>query len=77
MTTQRVTPLISTNLGDLLKTGIQVSLSPDDAEAAGAFVEDAISEADAWEANGDSSDFSADVVLSPRRAGMSTILRVV
>lgn len=76
MMTQRVTPLISTNLADLLIPGIQVSLSPEEAEDAGAFVEDALSEADAWEAN-EAFGGHAAVEYHPARAGMSTVLRVV
>ena len=76
MTTHRVTPLISTDPADLLSTGIQVSLSPVDAENAGAFVEDALSEAHAWDANELPSGLST-FPLSQRRSGMSVSLRVV
>jgi type IV secretion system protein VirB1 len=33
--------------------GVQIELTPDEAEALGAFEETALSEADAWEANTD------------------------
>ena len=47
------TPLLSTRLADLTTPGVAVELSPDEADAFGAFAESALSEADAWEANAD------------------------
>lgn len=47
------TPLLSTRLADLTTPGVTVELSPDEADAFGAFAESALSEADAWEANAD------------------------
>lgn len=47
------TPLLSTRLADLTTPGVAVELSPDEADAFGAFAETALSEADAWEANAD------------------------
>ncbi len=46
-------PVLTTEESDLTTIGAQVVYDPDAAEAAGAFAEDALSEADAWEANGD------------------------
>ena len=46
-------PIVTTCLDDLLTPGVMVELTPDDAEALGAFEETALSEADAWEANMD------------------------
>lgn len=77
MTTQRVIPLISIDIADFLIPGVQISLSPEEADAAGAFVEDAMSYEDAWAANGDPSEFSDDAVMSPRRDRVSATLRAV
>ncbi len=46
-------PVYSQNLDDLEIPGVMVELDPDEAEAIGAFREDALSEKDAWEANSD------------------------
>ncbi len=46
-------PLLSNDEADLALSGVQVVYDPEDAAAAGAFVEDALSEADAWDANAD------------------------
>ena len=46
-------PLVSQTLDDALVPGVMVELDAAAAEAAGAFEETALSEADAWEANAD------------------------
>jgi type IV secretion system protein VirB1 len=48
-----ISPIISLNYKDLMAPGVQIELTPDEAEALGAFEETALSEADAWEANTD------------------------
>lgn len=49
----RHSPHFSTDYADLLTPGVVVELTPDEAEALGAFEETAISEADAWAGNAD------------------------
>lgn len=46
-------PLVSTDYRDLLTAGVVVELPADEAEALGAFEEDALDLADAWAANAD------------------------
>jgi type IV secretion system protein VirB1 len=46
-------PLVSQTLDDALVPGVMVELDAAAAEAAGAFEETALSEADAWDANAD------------------------
>ena len=46
--------VLSTALEDLTVPGVVIEVDPDEAEANGAFRETALSEADAWERNGDS-----------------------
>lgn len=46
-------PVLTVDESDLTTAGAQVIYDPDEAEIAGAFVEDALSEADAWDANAD------------------------
>ena len=46
-------PLVSRTLDDALVPGVMVELDAAAAEAAGAFEETALSEADAWDANAD------------------------
>ena len=46
--------VLSTALEDLTVPGVVIEVDPDEAEANGAFRETALSEADAWESNGDS-----------------------
>lgn len=46
-------PLLTEDEADLTVAGAQVVYDPEAAAEAGAFEEDALSEADAWEANGD------------------------
>ncbi len=46
-------PLLSDDENDLTQPGVQVVYDPDEATAAGAFQEDALTEADAWDANAD------------------------
>ncbi len=47
------TAVVSTSLDDLLIPGVVVELDAREAEEIGAFEENALTEADAWEANGD------------------------
>ena len=46
-------PIVTNRLEDLLTPGVIVEVTPDEAEALGAFEETALSEADAWDANTD------------------------
>lgn len=48
-----VMPIISQTEDDTSVPGVQVEYSPDDADAFGAFEEDALSEVDAWASNVD------------------------
>ncbi len=49
----KVMPVISTDMKDLLVPGVMVEVDAATAEYYGAFVETALSEEDAWEANAD------------------------
>lgn len=53
MTRETTQPVISTNDADARTPGVQVEHTAAQAERAGAFEETAMSEADAWESNGD------------------------
>ncbi len=46
-------PLVSEDLGDLMRPGVVLIVDPADADRLGAFEEPALSEADAWDANAD------------------------
>lgn len=46
-------PVFSPAIDDLTTPGVMVEVDPDDAEAMGAFQEDALTEAEAWESNRD------------------------
>lgn len=46
-------PLVSTDLADLITPGVVVEVSPAEAEAMGAFEEDALDAEAAWDANAD------------------------
>lgn len=46
-------PLLTDSEADLTTPGVQVVYDPEAAESWGAFEEDALSEADAWDANAD------------------------
>jgi hypothetical protein len=46
-------PVLSSSIDDLLVPGVIVEVDPDAAFEHGAFAESALSEADAWDANGD------------------------
>lgn len=48
---QPAPPLLSPDEADFPVPGVQVVYDPDAAEAAGAFMEDALSEAEAWASN--------------------------
>jgi hypothetical protein len=48
---QRRDPIISRSLEDFLVSGAVIELTPEEAEALGAFEETALDEATAWEAN--------------------------
>jgi hypothetical protein len=50
------TPVLSSNLDDLLIPGVMVEVDADVADEYGAFEELALSEADAWDANGDTAE---------------------
>lgn len=52
-TARRVTPHIVEDYAELMTPGVHVSLSPAQADAVGAFQEDALSEADAWASHDD------------------------
>jgi len=56
---QPPTPLVSSSLEDLLIPGVMVEVDPDVADDLGAFEEHALSEAEAWESNGDPHDEGA------------------
>ncbi len=45
--------VISENLADLTVPGVIVELDPDEADRAGAFLDDALDEEAAWESNAD------------------------
>jgi hypothetical protein len=45
--------VISESLADLTVTGVIVELDPDDADRAGAFLDDALDEETAWESGAD------------------------
>ena len=45
--------VISENLADLTVPGVIVELDPDEADRAGAFLDDALDEETAWESNAD------------------------
>ena len=45
--------MLSDDVADMAVPGVIVEVSPETADAMGAFREDALSEADAWEANAD------------------------
>ena len=49
----RADPVISESPDDLLIPGVIVEVDPDEAERMGAFEEDALDEATAWESNPD------------------------
>lgn len=46
-------PVFSPALDDVMTPGVIVEVDPDDAEEMGAFQEDALTEAEAWESNSD------------------------
>ncbi len=48
---------------DVMNPGVVVELDPDEAELLGAIHDDAMSEQDAWESNGDSVDFDGPVFI--------------
>lgn len=50
------TPVLSSNLDDLLIPGVMVEVDADVADEYGAFEELALSETDAWDANGDTTE---------------------
>lgn len=52
-TPQPQTPMISSSLDDLLVPGVMVEVDANRADEYGAFEEHALSEADAWDSNGD------------------------
>ena len=49
----RTLPMLSDDVADIAVPGVIVEVSPETADAFGAFREDALSEPDAWEANAD------------------------
>lgn len=51
--TQRHSPLVSTDLGDLVTPGVMVEMDAGEAQDLGAFEETALSLEDAWDANDD------------------------
>jgi type IV secretion system protein VirB1 len=53
-------PIVTDDQTQLFKPGVQVEMDAEQAERNGAFTEDALSEQDAWESNGDPSIFDAD-----------------
>jgi type IV secretion system protein VirB1 len=53
ITPQPQTPVLSSSLDDLLIPGVMVEVDADVADEHGAFEEHALSEAEAWDANGD------------------------
>ena len=53
MTNKTTQPIISQSMADFLTPGAVVELTPDEAEALGAFEETALDEAAAWESNDD------------------------
>jgi type IV secretion system protein VirB1 len=60
MPSHSIDPIVTNRLDDLLTPGVRVELTPEEAEALGAFEETALSEADAWEANADLADEDSD-----------------
>lgn len=49
----RHSPIVSTDYADLQTPGLVIELQPDEADELGAFLEDALTQADAWDANAD------------------------
>lgn len=48
-----LSPVVSPSIDDLTTPGVMVDVDPDEADAMGAFREDALTEAEAWESNAD------------------------
>lgn len=46
-------PILSTDLREFLTPGVMVEVEPEEAESLGAFEENALDDASAWEANTD------------------------
>ena len=49
-------PLVSRSFADFLTPGVMIELTPEEAEALGAFEETALDEAEAWASNDDLPD---------------------
>jgi hypothetical protein len=58
-------PVISLSMEDFLTPGVMVEVTPDEAEAMGAFEETALDEADAWDSNDDLPDEAAGLLTRP------------
>ncbi|MCF3948273.1 hypothetical protein [Acidiphilium iwatense] len=52
----QVHPIISQDIGDLMKPGVQVEIDKADIARLGLCDETAVSEDDAWDSNGDEAD---------------------
>lgn len=56
----KIDPIITDDQSQLFKRGVIVEMDAEQAERNGAFTEDALSEQEAWESNGDPSIFDED-----------------
>lgn len=54
---------LTQKMTDVMNPGVVVELDPDEAELLGAIQDDAMSEQDAWESNGDLVDFDGPVFI--------------
>lgn len=59
---KHVNPIVSKSVDDSMTPGVQIEYTPDEADENGAFMESALSEADAWDSNVDVADDTAIVV---------------
>ncbi|MCT2388874.1 hypothetical protein [Erwinia pyrifoliae] len=51
--TKTTIPMLTSNSEELMTPGVMIDVAPDDADQMGAFIETAVSEDEAWEANSD------------------------
>ncbi len=51
--TKTTIPMLTSNSEELMTPGVMIDVAPNDADQMGAFIETAVSEDDAWEANSD------------------------
>lgn len=51
--TKTTIPMLTSNSEELMTPGVMIDVAPNEADQMGAFIETAVSEDDAWEANSD------------------------